>query len=90
MINIGDLHYAGIVSSVKKDFLNAYHEVFKSPVQRSLYESFPLVYTFDDHDVGKNNADGLSSSSKYVNEAYRVIVEEINNIGSCTSLPTAK
>jgi hypothetical protein len=36
------------------------------------------VYTFDDHDVGDNNADGNSKSSAVVNQAYRVriVVDE--------------
>jgi len=32
------------------------------------------VYTFDDHDVGDNNADAHSKSSEVVNKAYRVII----------------
>jgi hypothetical protein len=73
-VNLGDLHYSGRNNSKKEHFLYAYHEVFKAPRQRSFYEQNPLVYTFDDHDFGHNNADGLSESGPYVNEAYRVSI----------------
>jgi hypothetical protein len=39
---------------------------------RNFYQKHPLVYTLDDHDVGDNNADGLTFSSLEVNKAYRV------------------
>lgn len=32
------------------------------------------MYTFDDHDFGNNNADGLSSSADPANMAYKVWV----------------
>lgn len=71
-VNVGDLHYAGTNQTTADEFVFAYHEAFKSKNQRSFYESVPLVYTFDDHDVGDNNADGHSNSSGEVNKAYKV------------------
>lgn len=71
-VNLGDMHYSGTNWTTAEEFAFAYHEVFKSKVQRKFYESHPIVYTFDDHDVGDNNADGLSRSAAEVNIAYRV------------------
>lgn len=71
-VNVGDLHYAGTNFTTADGFVFAYHEVFKSPEQRAFYERTPLVYNFDDHDVGDNNADGTTYSSAEVNKAYRV------------------
>ena len=75
VVNLGDLHYSAKNSSKKHNFVYAYHEVFKSPRQRQCYETFPTVYTFDDHDFGDNNADALSGSGPYANQAYRVSYE---------------
>ena len=71
-VNMGDMHYSSRNKSSKEQFAFAYHEVFKSASQRNLYQNTPLVYTFDDHDVGDNNADAHSKSSSVVNQAYRV------------------
>lgn len=73
-INLGDLHYAGTNRTVEEQFAFAYHEVFKSNAMREFYQTHPLVYTFDDHDVGDNNADGLTISSTEVNKVYRDVV----------------
>eukprot|EP00347_Sterkiella_histriomuscorum_P023630 403333931 len=74
IINLGDLHYSARNRSKKNDFILSYHEIFKSPVQRSLYQKYPLIYTFDDHDFGSNNADALSGSGEFANQAYRDII----------------
>jgi phosphodiesterase/alkaline phosphatase D-like protein len=66
-LNVGDLFYAATNKSTYEDFLFAYHEQFKSLSQRNLHESVPLVYTFDDHDFGSNNADGTSKSADAAN-----------------------
>jgi phosphodiesterase/alkaline phosphatase D-like protein len=71
-VNLGDLHYSGTNKTTKEEFEFAYHEVFKSSVQRGFYEQVPMAYTFDDHDVGDNNADGTTFSSLEVNKAYKV------------------
>ena len=76
-VNVGDLHYAGSDNNDKEEFIFAYHEVFKSSHQRAFYEEYPLVYTFDDHDVGSNNADGRTFSSGDVNQVYRVSIINI-------------
>lgn len=71
-VNLGDFHYAGTNKSTYEDLLYAYHEQFKMKEQRQFYERVPLVYTFDDHDVGSNNADGLSPSTLQAVKAYKV------------------
>jgi phosphodiesterase/alkaline phosphatase D-like protein len=73
-INLGDLHYGGSNRSNEEQFAFAYHEVFKSKAMRTFYQRHPLVYTFDDHDVGDNNADSHTLSSTEVNKAYRDVV----------------
>ena len=81
-VNMGDMHYSSKNKSSKEQFTFAYHEVFKSASQRNLYQNTPLVYTFDDHDVGDNNADAHSKSSSVVNQAYRVRSHCINVVRS--------
>ena len=41
---------------------------------RSLYENYPIVYTFDDHDAGSDNTNGNAFSINEVNQVYREIV----------------
>ena len=74
VLNLGDMHYAGVNSGTKKYFAEAYHEIFKSNEMRSLYENNPIVYTFDDHDAGSDNTDGKSFSINQVNQLYREII----------------
>ncbi|CDW82917.1 phosphodiesterase alkaline phosphatase d-like protein [Stylonychia lemnae] len=74
MINVGDMHYSARNYSKLETFVLAYHEIFKQRNQRNLYQSKPLIYTFDDHDFGSNNADGLSDSHEYAHQAYRDII----------------
>ena len=73
VINLGDMHYAGTSGATSKLFQNAYHEVFKSREMRALYENHPLAYTFDDHDVGADNSNGLNDSTAQANLAYRAV-----------------
>ena len=63
VLNVGDMHYAGMSGATSRFFQQAYHEVFKSREMRALYENYPLAYTFDDHDTGENNSNGLKSST---------------------------
>lgn len=72
-INLGDIHYSAFNYAQTEDFVFAYHELFKSKKQRDFYQQYPLVYTLDDHDVGKNNANYYSPSVPYVNQAYKVL-----------------
>ena len=67
VLNVGDMHYAGINSGTQKYFRQAYHEIFKSREMRSFYENYPIVYTFDDHDAGSDNTNGNAFSINEVN-----------------------
>jgi phosphodiesterase/alkaline phosphatase D-like protein len=71
-INVGDMHYSAYNQVTEEELAFAYHEVFKSKNQRDFYQKYPLVYTFDDHDVGSNNANHYSKSVPVVNKVYRV------------------
>ena len=73
VINLGDMHYAGIGGAKSKFFQLAYHEMFKSTEMRAMYENYSLVYTFDDHDVGADNSNGLNKSTPQANIAYRSV-----------------
>ena len=39
-----------------------------------MYENVPLVYILDDHDTGKDNANGNDRSLGSINKAYRAVV----------------
>jgi len=71
-LNVGDMHYSSNYFSQPEDFVFAYHEVFKSRKQRDFYQKYPLVYTFDDHDVGENNANYNEPTIPHVNLIYKV------------------
>ena len=73
VINLGDMHYAGMGGATSKLFQEAFHEMFKSHQMRELYENHNLAYTVDDHDVGYDNANGLNQSTKRANIAYRTV-----------------
>ena len=70
VINLGDMHYAGVGGATSKYFLQVYHEVFKSQEMRNLYENYPLAYSLGGYDVGPNNANGLSHSTVQASIAY--------------------
>jgi len=72
MLMTGDLFYSDVESKDSKTFEFAYHEQMKSPQIRSFYTHVPVVYTFDDHDFGENNAIGSAASNLTVNKVYRV------------------
>jgi prolyl oligopeptidase len=55
-MNMGDFHYQNIDTNRPSLFRAAYDAVLASPQQADLYRSTPLVYMWDDHDYGGNNA----------------------------------
>jgi phosphodiesterase/alkaline phosphatase D-like protein len=61
-MNMGDLHYQDINTNRPSLFRAAYDAVLASPQQADLYRSTPLVYMWDDHDYGGNNASKKSKS----------------------------
>lgn len=66
----GDLHYEDIDSNCEVRFQEAYQRVFSSKRQGELYSSVPLVYIWDDHDFGPNNADSSNPCKKESTRTY--------------------
>lgn len=66
----GDLHYENIDSNCTPRFFEAYKKTFSSPNQSEAYRSTPLVYLWDDHDFGPNNADGSNPCLKSAKAVY--------------------
>ncbi len=66
----GDLHYENIDYNCTPRFYKAYKKTFTSPQQAEAYRSTPLVYLWDDHDFGPNNADGSNPCLKEARAAY--------------------
>lgn len=60
----GDLHYEDIDNDCEARFQDAYLRVFSSQKQAALYAEVPLVYMWDDHDFGPNNADSSNPCRK--------------------------
>jgi phosphodiesterase/alkaline phosphatase D-like protein len=73
-IHTGDFHYENIARNSPARFHRAYDDVLASPRQSALYRSTPLVYVWDDHDFGPNNADGTSPSKPAAFSVYRQAV----------------
>ena len=61
-VHTGDLHYGNIEINEKSAFHYMYDTVFESNRQARFFQNVPLVYMFDDHDYGANNAERNSPS----------------------------
>ena len=70
-IHQGDIHYEDIAVNDTDVFLDAFDIVHSSSSQRKLYQSAPIVYMYDDHDFGPNNADKMSPSLDAAISNYR-------------------
>ena len=73
VLQVGDIHYAGMGGGNSRLFKAAYHELFKSKQMRNLYENNNIAYTFDDHDTGRDDSDGTKNSTAEANLAYREV-----------------
>ena len=73
-MNMGDLHYQDINTNRPSLFRAAYDAVLASPQQADLYRSTPLVYMWDDHDYGGNNASKKSKSHIAARNIYEEYV----------------
>lgn len=71
---LGDMHYSGHFDFTAEEFKYAIHEQMKSPKIRAIYSQIPFIYLIDDHDIGKNNADGTHASTFESTKAYKEIV----------------
>ena len=61
-VHTGDLHYGNIEANKISAFHFMYDQVFANPRQSQLFRNIPIVYMFDDHDFGPNNAERNSPS----------------------------
>jgi len=71
-MNMGDFHYQDIKTNSRALFRAAYDAVLASPQQADLYRHVPLVYMWDDHDFGGNNANRKATT----HEAARMTYDE--------------
>jgi prolyl oligopeptidase len=69
-MNDGDFHYRNIKENSVRRFRRAYDLVLKSPVQAQLYRDVPLVYMWDDHDFGGDNANRKARSHAAARATY--------------------
>ena len=69
-MNMGDFHYQDIKSNSPALFRAAYDAVLASPQQADLYRSLPLVYMWDDHDYGGNDATKKSPTHAAARRTY--------------------
>ncbi len=70
-INMGDLHYANLVSDDPSDHIAALGRSLSAPAQSALVSSVPTTWVWDDHDFGDDNSDSSSPSREAVSIAYR-------------------
>jgi phosphodiesterase/alkaline phosphatase D-like protein len=58
VLHMGDFHYENIAENDAARYREAFDRVLASERQAALYRSTPIVYIWDDHDYGPNDADG--------------------------------
>lgn len=73
-IHMGDLHYENIETDNVEVRDESYELVFSSDSQRKMFAAMPVVYMWDDHDFGPNNADGNFVGRDVALRAYREFV----------------
>ena len=66
----GDYGYEDLVTTDPLKFGSVYGRNVSRPAQQSMLLATPLVYVWDDHDYGGNDADRYSLSRAAVREAY--------------------
>ena len=69
-MNMGDFHYQDISTNRPSLFRAAFDSVLASPQQGDLYRALPLVYMWDDHDYGGNNASKKSKTHIAARSVY--------------------
>lgn len=73
-IMTGDLHYEDFAENRISDFVRGYDKQLTPGAPQALYLSTPVVYVWDDHDFGPNDADGTSRSRPAALASYRSLV----------------
>jgi len=70
-LHLGDFHYGNIPVDDPWRFRDACDRVLRSPRQSALYRETPIVYVYDDHDFGPDDADGTSVTKGAAQRVYR-------------------
>jgi phosphodiesterase/alkaline phosphatase D-like protein len=73
-IHMGDFHYENITTNTPDLFRYGYERALASPRQGALYREVPIVYVWDDHDFGADDADSTADSSPAAHTVYREYV----------------
>lgn len=73
-LHLGDFHYEDIVKNDRALYRRAFDTVLTSPAQSALYRHVPLVYIWDDHDFGPNDAYGADLGGSAARLTYREYV----------------
>jgi phosphodiesterase/alkaline phosphatase D-like protein len=73
-LHMGDFHYRNIRGNDPEAFRRAFDRVLSSPTQADYYRATPIVYMWDDHDYGPDDADGTSPTKPAAQRVYRETV----------------
>lgn len=74
MLHMGDIAYADIKENDISLFESSIREVVTRSAVHSVFSTTPIVYMFDDHDYGANNADADSPSREAAIANYQAMV----------------
>lgn len=80
----GDLHYADIAQNDGQAFRQILDYTLARPAQAALWQNYPVVYVWDDHDYG--GQDATSSSRPAAMESYRQYVPHYPLASSVSSI----
>lgn len=80
----GDLHYADITQNDSHAFRQILDHTLAQPGQAALWQNYPVMYVWDDHDYG--GQDASSSSRPAAMESYRQYVPHYPLASSVSSI----
>jgi len=73
-LHMGDFHYENIKKNDPALYRRAFDLCLTSPRQGGLYRHAPIVYVWDDHDFGPNDADGTNPGKPAALKTYQQYV----------------
>jgi hypothetical protein len=73
-LELGDIHYQNISVDDADLFYAAYDRFLTPPGPSALYRRVPVVYVWDDHDYGPDNADSTSPTREVAQRIFREAV----------------
>ncbi len=73
-LHLGDFHYEDLVTNGRALYRRAFDTVLASPAQSALYRHVPLVYIWDDHDFGPDDASRADPGGSAARLTYREYV----------------